>query len=57
MPRSNLKQVNQVGKLICIVKVTSATELDRYRNEDGGISLSVDHYAYVDWDQGASGKI
>jgi len=33
------------------------TELDRYRTEEGGVSLSVDHYAYVDWDQGASGKI
>ena len=32
-------------------------ELDRYTGEEGGVSLSVDHFAYVDWDQGATGKI
>lgn len=32
-------------------------ELDRYRTEEGGVSLSVDHFAYIDWDQGATGKI
>lgn len=32
-------------------------EIDRYRTEEGGVSLSVDHFAYIDWDQGVSGKI
>jgi len=32
-------------------------ELSRNRSEEGGVSLSVDHFAYIDWDQGVSGKI
>lgn len=32
-------------------------EFDRNTNEDGGHSLSIDHFAQVNWDQGASGEI
>ena len=32
-------------------------ELSRNENEDGGFSLSIDHYAHINWDQGVSGEI
>ena len=32
-------------------------DLDRYQTEDGGHSLSIDHFAHVNWDQGVSGEI
>lgn len=36
---------------------TMDKELNRNQNEDGGFSLSVDHYAYINWDQGVWGEI
>ena len=32
-------------------------EFDRYRTEEGGHSLSIDHFAQVNWDKGVSGEI
>ena len=32
-------------------------QINRNRNEDGGLSLSLDHSAYIDWSQGVSGII
>lgn len=42
-------------KIYC--KGTIENELNRNRNDDGGVSLSVDHYAYIDWSQGVWGEI
>lgn len=36
---------------------TMDKELTRDKNEDGGYSLSVDHYAFIDWEQGVWGEI
>jgi len=38
-------------------KGTIDNELNRDKNEDGGFSLSIDHYAYINWDQGVTGEI
>lgn len=32
-------------------------DISRYRNEDGGFSLSTSHYAHIDWNQGITAEI